>query len=341
MSKLAARSTQPAKRSGSSGKGAMNGFISSTSDYYIHGIDTLGWELTVCNALYPANSPCRRILKRNDSYGNLLYDYLGRFLPMGEIRSVIEIGGGYGYLMRDFLTKSPSLKVTMLEISPFLSKKQRETLEDHTATYIVEDFLDTGIGMLSGKDMAVLNENLGDFPTLVNIRKGILRGSFHGMEEHTEQLRRLFDTYGFEEPQTEPFTVNMGAIEAVERLCLAGIPYIFVGEHSCEARVPDRYRGVVRVSSDGNPEKIALRGHDEYTIKFSHLEKVARSFHYRTIRGPFADFLEIDFNDRIRNIMSSPFAVSDEHEIIRQFVEDLYQYEYLILLKYGGDYGRA
>lgn len=128
MSQVAARSTQLAEWSGSYGKGVMNAFMSSTSDYYVHGIDTLGWELTVCNALYPVKSPCRGILKRDDSYGNLLYDYLGRFLPMGEIRSVIEIGGGYGYLMRDFLTKSPSLKVTMLEISPFLSKSSGKPL---------------------------------------------------------------------------------------------------------------------------------------------------------------------------------------------------------------------
>ena len=70
--------------------------------------------------------PVQENSKRDDSYGNLLYDYLGRFLPMAEIRSIIEIGGGYGYLMRDFLSNNPSLKVTMLDISPFLSKKQRK-----------------------------------------------------------------------------------------------------------------------------------------------------------------------------------------------------------------------
>ena len=31
--------------------------------------------------------------------------------------------------------------------------------------------------------------------------------------------------------------------------------------------------------------------------------------------------------------MVSRFDISDEHEIIRQFVEDLYKYEYLILVR--------
>ena len=75
----------------------------------------------------------------------------------------------------------------------------------------------------------------------------------------------------------ETFNVNIGAIEAVGKLCNAGIPYIYVGEHSCEASVPEGLRSVIRIESTGNPERISLAGHDEYTIKFSYLEKVAAS----------------------------------------------------------------
>ena len=33
--------------------------------------------------------------------------------------------------------------------------------------------------------------------------------------------------------------INIGAIEIVEKLCLAGIKYIYLSEHSCEAVVPE------------------------------------------------------------------------------------------------------
>ena len=76
-----------------------------------------------------------------------------------------------------------------------------------------------------------------------------------------------------------------------------------------------------------------LRGHDEYTIRFSDLEKIARAFQYRIIRGPFADFLEVDFSGQVGYILRTEFSQKDEHEVIRHFVGDLYKYEYLILLK--------
>jgi hypothetical protein len=311
----------------------MNAEINSTADHYIHGTESLGWELTVCNALYPENSPCRRILRRNASYGHLLYDYLNRFVPMDEIESIIEIGGGYGYLMKDFLNRNRSLKVTMLDISPFLSERQRETLKGFEVSFLVEDFLDTDIHSFRGRDMAVLNENLGDFPTAVDIPGDSLRALVEVPGEILRRVRGLFDRYVFEEPETEFFNLNIGAIEALEKLCASGTPCIFLSEHSCEAKVPEPYRGLIHISSSRNPEKITLKGHHEYTLNFSHLERVARAFHYHVIRGPLADYIEIDFNERIRFVLASKVALSDESEIIRHFMEDLYKYEYLILIK--------
>ncbi|HEX9909506.1 MAG TPA: hypothetical protein VGA86_01375, partial [Desulfatiglandales bacterium] len=77
--------------------------VNSTADYYQSGEDSLGWELTVSNALYPEESPCRKVLKNAASYGDLLYDHLSLFIPMGKVQNVLEIGGGYGYVMKDFL----------------------------------------------------------------------------------------------------------------------------------------------------------------------------------------------------------------------------------------------
>ena len=74
-------------------------------------------------------------------------------------------------------------------------------------------------------------------------------------------------------------------------------------------------------------------GHDEYSIKFSHLQQVALTFGYTCLRGPFGDYLAFDWTEELRHIMRSRVCGSEKDEIIRQFVEDLYKYEYLILAK--------
>ena len=305
--------------------------VNSTADYYQSGEDSLGWELTVSNALYPENSPCRKVLKKAASYGDLLYDPLSLFIPMGKIQNVLEIGGGYGYVMKDFLIRNPFMKATMVDLSPRFSAIQKQTLKDYTVDYVIADFMKLDPSSLAGKDLAILNENLGDFPTLVEIPKTI----FHQtrLEPLEKKVQGLFSRYFFEVPHTDIFSFNIGAIEAAEKICASGIPYVFMGEHSCEAKVPEPYRGIFSISSSFQPERIPLKGHNEYTVKFSYLEKVAAFYRYSTRRGPFADFLKIEWNDRLRHIMTSPSLADDRSEIIRHFIEDLYKYEFLILTK--------
>ena len=305
--------------------------VNVTTDHYRQDENSLGWELTVCNSLHPPASPCRKILKRSASYGSLLYDFLSRHVPMESIVRILEIGGGYGYLMRDFLLRNPTMQITMLDISPLLSAKQEETLRGHAVAYRVEDFLETHRSVLRGMDMAVLNENLGDFPTLLDLSKDCLAET-EG-DEHVRKARQMFRRYGFPVPESGMFHFNLGAVEAVEKLCLAEIPYIFLGEHSCEASVPEALHGLVHFDSAGRPERIPLKGHDEYTIKFSYLESIAKACNYRVMRGPFADFLEIAWDERLRHIMASPSLADEEAEVLRHFVQDLYKYEYLVLIK--------
>jgi len=131
--------------------------LNSTADYYKSGEDSLGWELTVSNALHPSDSPCRKVLKKAASYGELLYDHLSLFIPMGSLRNVLEIGGGYGYVMKHFLMRNPSMTATMVDISPRLSGIQRQTLKGHTADYVIADFMELDPSYLGRKDMAILN----------------------------------------------------------------------------------------------------------------------------------------------------------------------------------------
>ena len=307
--------------------------VNDTTKYHIYELESLGWELTVCNALEPAGSPCRLILKQNTSYGHLLYDYLCRFISMNTLHHMIEIGGGYGYLTRDFLDRNNTLQATMLDVSPCLLQKQRYLLKDHEVNYRQADIMDVDGRELQLFDLAILNENLGDLPTMVNIHRDVFLSRLHDLDQPLQRVRQMFDQYALDLPEGELFNLNIGALDVLEKLCHAGIPFIFISEHSCEAEVPEPLRRWIQIQSPGNPERIRLRGHDEYTIRFSYLERIARTFQYKIFWGPLADFIAFDFTDKVRYMMQSKFFMKDEHEIIRYFIEDLYQYEYLILMK--------
>lgn len=312
----------------------MDYTFNTTKDYHIDQMNSLGWELTVCNALYPANTPLRKILTRDDSFGNLLFDYLGKYIPIKKIQRIIEIGGGYGYLMKDFLGINNSLKPLMLDISPFLLQKQKETLSGHNVSFRQEDFLETEPALFAEFDLAIMNENLGDLPAIINLEKGIFQLSPSKIaDSHLKMAINLFERYGLSKPSNETFNFNIGAIRAIEKLCTSEIPYIYLGEHSCEAETPRGLKGLIEIEPAWNPERIPLKGHDEYTIRFSHIEQLAHSFNYKTIRGPFADFIQPNFTDDLRLTLASRGRYSDEGEMICHFVEDLYKYEYLLLIK--------
>jgi hypothetical protein len=310
----------------------MSIFINSTERYHREEMDSLGWELTVCEMLAREDSPCRRILKTPRSLGSALHAFLSDFFPWDSAGTVLEVGGGYGSLMRDLCAAHPGLRPTMLDISPFLHARQREALTGTGADFLVGDFFECGKEFLGGFDLAIFNENLGDFPTVCGITPVVLRGK-GAVNDTLQAVRRLFARYGLERPAAGSFAFNLGAVLAVQMLCEAGVPRIYMSEHSCQAHPPREYDGLIHVPFAGSPERIRLRGHDEYTIRFSHLEAVARAHGYRTHRGPYADFLEFEFTPEIRFILASHASAKDEHEVIRQFVEDLFKYEYLVLLK--------
>jgi len=307
--------------------------VHSSADYHRRDLRTLGWETTLCNTLADPRSPCRVTLNIPDSYGNLLYDYLDGLLPFNRITKLLEVGGGYGWLMKDFMHRNPFQNVTMIDICPRLLDQQQQALKDFPGVFSFreEDFLDTPMAILEDVELAVLNENIGDYPTITDLTMDHLSGSPAGLSHELKLVWDFFSRYGPPEPHRPVFHINIGALIALEKLCRAQIPYIFLCEHSCEAIVAGPYRDLIHVSTSDNPECIILKGHDEFTIRFSHLEKIGSFYNYKVIRGPVADFIPFEMTARLRAIMKAPSPWRDEDEIIRYFVEDLYKYEYLLL----------
>lgn len=305
----------------------------STVAYHSARIQTLGWELTLCNALEPSDSPCRTILTRPSSYGELLYDYLARFFPANRSQGIVEIGGGYGFLMRDFLRRHDFAKALMIDISPLLTERQREMVTHRGVEHRCEDFLETPDVCLQGIDIAIMNENLGDFPTLTGLNPKRLRQSPEDLDPLEKEAARYLDAYDLCRVEESPYSLNIGALSALEKLCLAGIPLIYMAEHSCEARVPSELEKFISVRASGDPERIPLYGHDEYTIRFSDLVAMAKAFGYAVKRGPLADIIVWKGSESLYRRLSSPIVSNDRGEIIRQFMADLYQYEYLIMTR--------
>ncbi|HOU57106.1 MAG TPA: class I SAM-dependent methyltransferase [Smithellaceae bacterium] len=302
--------------------------LNTTDDYHLHGLTSLGWELTLCNALFPKNSPCRGALLRDASFGEYLFRFLDKNIPLKRVKTVLEVGGGMGYLMRDLLTLAPHLQTTMADISPFLLQRQKESLAGFSVSFLETDFFKMPLPDLRAFDLVILNEVLGDFPTLAAESEPSLSED-PAAARLSARIADFETTYGLRFAPAE--NINIGALEAVERLCQAGVPCIYLSEHSCESFFSDPSFPSMNFAPSGNPEKISLKGHAEFTIKFSALEKVARAFSYEALRGPYTDLLPVSFNDRVTAALRAPTPLSGRQEILRQFLYDLHKYEYLLL----------
>ena len=92
--------------------------LNSTADYHSNEVTTLGWELTVCNTLDDALSPARKILKNKTSYGKQLFIFLAQHIKIFGIDAIIEVGCGYGLLMRDMLKMFSPNKLPCLTSPP-------------------------------------------------------------------------------------------------------------------------------------------------------------------------------------------------------------------------------
>jgi hypothetical protein len=168
-----------------------------------------------------------------------------------------------------------------------------ETLREFDVKFIEGDFLEMDDWILSGVDLAILNEVVGDFPTACEVPSSMLIECSDTENVLFQEIRRIYNCYGLVPPVRERFAVNLGAIKAIERLCTAGVPYIYMSEHSCEARTPEALKGLMELEPTGEPECIRLHGHDEYTIRFSDLERVASYFGYTSKRGQYIDFMNL------------------------------------------------
>lgn len=305
----------------------MHFHINDTSDYHKYELNSLGWEITISQYLECKNNLLSKYFSRRETYGFCLFNFIKQFIPIDTALKIMEIGGGYGYLMRDFIDLNPELIVTMVDISNFLLEEQKRRINGKYIQFKNIDFFSLSDNELIHNDFIIMNEILGDLPSLCNL-------AIDDLQKNTTQeivyFKDCINKYSLDVSDND--NINIGAMKAVERICQNKIKYAFFGEHSCESSVNEHYKDLVQISATGNPQRIILKGHEEYSIKFSYLEKIASFYDYRIYRGSYYDILPIAKDDRIVFIFKSN-SINDEHEVIKHFIEDLFQYEYLLLIR--------
>jgi len=161
--------------------------------------------------------------------------------------------------------------------------------------------MELDLSYLALKDLAILNENLGDFPTLVDVlrtifeqplmnRLSVERASFsHGIPSKLLTPRHSTSTW-----------CRRGRGEALR----LRHPYVFMGEHSCEAEVrslTEAFSPFPRLSSR---REFPSKGTMNTPLSSLIWRGWRRSIAIRPKR-PFCGFPEDRVDDRLRRLLAS------------------------------------
>jgi hypothetical protein len=298
--------------------------IRDTRDYHRHHPVDLMTEWTVCETFGSIDSPFMPYLDKPKSYGAIIGDGLQK---KGLLRSglrVCEIGGGYGTLMRGLLEAHEEQvgHVVMLDLSRSLLEKQKKTLArwKDKITYLEGDVTER-MPDLSGCDVVILNEMIGDLDTWTDLDPEKLPG----------EVLSYVNRYGLEIPCGETFNFNLGAVSLVQEICRTGIP-AFISEHSSDPIIPGDMGYLAKgLIPDGYPREIKLHGHSEFTIRFSHLVRVAEAMGRKTLTGSMIDLLGLKRLGKMEAVFRSRIFPSEEQEMIFELLDHIREYRWLII----------
>jgi hypothetical protein len=282
-------------------------------------------EFTICESFSSEASPYAVALERPRSYGAMVGDFLAGQNLLQRGATVCELGGGYGSLMSGLLAEYSHLvdRVCMLDLSGRLLRRQRAALEpwQNRVTFIQADIHDI-IAALKGVDLLIVNEVMGDLDTLTGLDPA----------NPTGEAKRVISEYGLKVPEKGPFCLNIGAIRLVEGICLRGIP-AFLSEHSCDPIVPEDLRFLEEgLALDSFPREIKLHHHSEYTIRFSHLVKVAKALG-RTVRtGALLDLVPLKRTADLRMIFTMRACSTERYELLYELLDHIREYRWMVIL---------
>lgn len=298
--------------------------LHDTRNYHLrHPVDLMT-EFTVCESLGSPLSPYLGALGLAKSYGAILGDRLRQKGLLGGGSRICEIGGGYGSLMRGLLEAHGHLveRVVMVDLSRTLLSRQKRALgpwEDRIR-YILADGLEL-LPAISGVDLLIVNEMIGDLPVWTDLDCG----------QMPRETLDIVDRYRLAIPEKGTFHFNIGAIRLVETICRKGIP-AFLSEHSSDPIIPRDMPFLGKgLDTGGWPREIRLTAHSEYTIRFSHLEQVARAHGRKVETGCLLEFIGYENVDQARFIFNARATASDRQALVFEFLDHVREYRWMII----------
>ncbi len=298
--------------------------LHDTRHYHLnHPIDLMT-EFTVCESLGSAGSPTLRALGMPKSYGAVLGERLRDRGLFEKGCRICEIGGGYGSLMRGLLEahRDDVDRVVMVDLSRALIGIQRRALDpwQDRVSFVLGDALEL-LPAISGVDLFLVNEMIGDLPVWTGLDPKSL----------PPEARSVIRRYRLAVPEAGPFHFNIGAIRLVEAICRKGVP-AFLSEHSSDPVIPRAMPFLVKgLATDGWPREIRLTAHSEYTIRFSHLEQVARALGRKVETGSLLELIGYTQAEKARFIFNARACATDEQALVFEFLDHVREYRWLII----------
>lgn len=249
-------------------------FINDTSEYYEkikNPEERMDDEITLSHILRCRNSFTRHGLP----FGSLLAKNLMERGLLHDGARVLEVGPGLGDLAEQFFEEASPKEYVFIDISPRIISFLKSRFKGDAYKFITGNFLETSIRRKF--ELIICNEVLSDLPTIVNFspklaeKRGIYKDAVRMIKKYKLKTKEVFNfSYG-----------AIRFLEVANRVLDKG-GVVFVSEQDAECK-----------GGTGWPERIHVYGHNEYTIKMSWLEQVAKKLMFAVERGSLTEFLGI------------------------------------------------
>jgi len=305
---------------------------------------------TTISHVYQQPHPALRGL----SYGARLAEKFCEMEIMEKCTNILEIGGGTGFVARDFLgylhqnqsIVFQNLYYVLLELSPVLLEGQKEytRMYSNTIAQVLGDAL--APPFIAGKfSLIIANEMIADLPSVFVKKEWMNRNTGHEIPAEAIPALKYINDFDVTVKDAFPeFLVNLGAWQLLEHIHLLLTPggFALITEYGS----PWRY-----------PVAVHLPDHTEYAIHFGHLEEIAIRIGFDVRLEKMADFFDMDLDvttlermsltilnqSLLSHLSQDPLPIlAFTPEMLKQALGDLYPHIYNLRfssLKQAGSQG--
>lgn len=225
----------------------------------------------------------------NRSYGQTFCDWL---VASGQLKSpckIVEIGCGLGYFANAILDRLQEehpqiydgLSYTLFDLSPELQMAQKSNCSRHAGkTHFISGNIESYDFRDQRFDLALSNEVIADLSVATISLDNSESGSPQSEAEILAQDFQL-QSVPIAQGGERMAVINFGAIKMLQNLdkCLNDSGHVVVTEYGSQGQ---------------SPKAVRFSNHDEYTIDFGQLERVAQQLGFHHNRRTMGDAIGFD-----------------------------------------------